>query len=137
MFFGLLIYGLFFAITIVIMCVLVIPIPLFRLSSNWVNYSQVSKLAVPISAGIFMGLYTLLVSSLAHAYLSRGGNVLSYWEGDQILKVASLIAGVSSGVILQLGIRLKTTKDVILFISGLALLLVFALLTAFFTIAPG
>jgi hypothetical protein len=48
-----------------------------------------------------------------------------------------LIAGVSSGVILQLGIRLKTTKDVILFISGLALLLVFAFLAAFLIIAPG
>lgn len=84
-----------------------------------------------------MGFYTLVVSSLAHTYLSRGGNVLSYWEGDQILKVASLIAGVSSGVILQLGIRLKTDKDVILFIFGLALLLVFALLAAFLTIAPG
>lgn len=136
MFFGLSIYGFFLIIAIIIMIILVLPIPLFRLSSYWINSFLDSRLDVQIFAGIFMGLYILGVSSLAIPYLSGGGNLLSYWDGRQILQVASFIAGAASGVLLQTGIRLKTTRDIILFICGLAVLLVFALFAAFLTIAP-
>jgi hypothetical protein len=136
MIFDLLISVFFIISATIITVLLVLPIFLFRLATNWVDDSKVSGTIASITAGVIMGGYVLIISSLGKSLLNGGGSIISTWEGGQAINIASLIAGAISGMLFQTGIRSKASKDVLLIVGGIAVLFLFGLFFAFLTIAP-
>ncbi len=83
-----------------------------------------------------MGLYCYLGSSLALRFLGFDENLLSYSYPGDPFRTGMPIAGVISGVLLQIGARLETRIEKVLFICGVLILVFMAAITGVLVMAP-
>ena len=130
------VYGLFLIFVLIVLAYLALPVALFRLSYTRFWTSPIFKWIAPPVAGILMGLYIYLGSSLAFRFLSFDENLLTYsYPGDPIWTCVPIV-GVISGVLLQIGARLEIRSEKVLFFCGILILVFMAAIIGVIVMAP-